>query len=127
MSPHTSISPSKAADRLAIRELVEAYAHCAGAYRDVETALVSYANIKVRRNELAAESAADAQATEITKLLYERGVETFLPVLDSERSLCAADDALAQSERDSALAPISLYKSLGGGWPSASADISIGR
>jgi multidrug efflux system outer membrane protein len=97
------------------------------AFRDVETALVSYANIKVRRNELAAESAADAQATDIAKLLYERGVESFLPVLDAERSLYAADDALAQSERDSALALVALYKSLGGGWPSASAELPIGK
>jgi ketosteroid isomerase-like protein len=29
MSVHASISPAEAADRLAIRELVEAYAHCA--------------------------------------------------------------------------------------------------
>jgi ketosteroid isomerase-like protein len=29
MSQHVSISPAEAADRLAIRELVEAYAHCA--------------------------------------------------------------------------------------------------
>ena len=29
MSKHVSISPQEAADRLAIRELVEAYAHCA--------------------------------------------------------------------------------------------------
>jgi hypothetical protein len=29
MSEHVSVSPNEAADRLAIRELVEAYAHCA--------------------------------------------------------------------------------------------------
>jgi ketosteroid isomerase-like protein len=29
MSQHVAISPEKAADRLAIRELIEAYAHCA--------------------------------------------------------------------------------------------------
>jgi hypothetical protein len=29
MSKHVSISPAEAADRLAVRELVEAYAHCA--------------------------------------------------------------------------------------------------
>jgi len=29
MSKHVSISPNEVADRLAIRELVEAYAHCA--------------------------------------------------------------------------------------------------
>ena len=97
------------------------------AFRDVETALVAYANTKVRRNELAAESDADTQATDIATLLYKRGVESFLPVLDAERSLYAADDALAQSERDSALALIALYKALGGGWLSASAEISRGE
>ena len=29
MSKHVTVSPSEAADRLAIRELIEAYAHCA--------------------------------------------------------------------------------------------------
>jgi hypothetical protein len=29
MSQHVTLSPNEAADRLAIRELVEAYAHCA--------------------------------------------------------------------------------------------------
>ena len=90
------------------------------AFRDVETALISYANVKIRRNNLAAESAADAQATEIARLLYEKGLESFLPILDAERALYAADDQLAQSERDSALALIALYKSLGGGWQTAS-------
>ena len=36
MSNHATISPSEAADRLAIRELVEAYAHCADR-RDAKT------------------------------------------------------------------------------------------
>jgi multidrug efflux system outer membrane protein len=94
------------------------------AFRDVETALVAYADAQSRREKLAAESAADADATEIAKLLYGRGVESFLPILDAERSLYAADDELAQSERDSALALIALYKSLGGGWPAASAEIN---
>src|SRR4029077_4089413 len=35
MSKHLSITPEEAADRLAIRELVEAYAHCADR-RDAE-------------------------------------------------------------------------------------------
>jgi hypothetical protein len=35
MSQHLTVSPNEAADRLAIRELVEAYAHCADS-RDVK-------------------------------------------------------------------------------------------
>jgi outer membrane protein, multidrug efflux system len=93
------------------------------AFRDVETALVAYANTQLRSDKLAAESAADGEATRIAMLLYERGVESFLPVLDAERSLYAADDELAQSERDSTLALIALYKSLGGGWRTASSEI----
>src|ERR1700761_3126201 len=54
MSEHISISPQEAADRLAIRELVEAYAHCADR-RDahgqmslftVDTHFVVYMNAK---------------------------------------------------------------------------------
>ena len=54
MSRHTAISPTEAADRLSIRELVEAYAHCADR-RDAkgqmalftkETHFVVYMNVK---------------------------------------------------------------------------------
>jgi outer membrane protein, multidrug efflux system len=94
------------------------------AFRDVETALVAYANTQSRRDKFAAESAADAEATRIARLLYERGLDSFLPILDAERALYAADDGLAQSERDATLALIALYKSLGGGWQTASSEIT---
>ena len=54
MSKHLTVSPNEAADRLAIRELVEAYAHCADR-RDangqislftVDTHFVVYMNAK---------------------------------------------------------------------------------
>jgi carbon starvation protein CstA len=54
MSEHTSISTTEAADRLAIRELIEAYAHCADrreaqnqmALFTVDTHYVVYMNAK---------------------------------------------------------------------------------
>ena len=85
------------------------------AFRDVETALVSLANAKVRRDKLADEFA----AVDIAQLLYERGVETFLPVQDAERSLYAAHNVNATLP-----SLISLYKSLGGGWQTASMELS---
>jgi hypothetical protein len=42
MSKHVTISPGEAADRLAIRELVEAYAHCADR-RDAEGQMALFA------------------------------------------------------------------------------------
>jgi len=47
---------------------------------------------------------------------YTSGVETFLSVLDAQRSVYAADDALAQSQQNLAVSLIAVYKSLGGGW-----------
>jgi len=41
MSKHVTISPEEAADRLAIRELVEAYAHCADR-RDAESQMALF-------------------------------------------------------------------------------------
>src|SRR5277367_2228175 len=41
MTKHVAISPSEAADRLAIRELVEAYAHCADR-RDAKSQLALF-------------------------------------------------------------------------------------
>ncbi|MFM0129151.1 efflux transporter outer membrane subunit [Paraburkholderia sediminicola] len=87
-----------------------------GALRDAETALVSYAQSQVRHERLAAEVTADREAVTIATRLYRQGLNDFLSVLDAERSLYAADDKLAQSERDTALELVALYKALGGGW-----------
>ncbi len=87
-----------------------------GALRDVETALVAYGRAQVRRRELADEAAADRKSVDLAKDLYRQGVEDFLPVLDAERSLSAVDDHLAESDRDTAVALVALYKALGGGW-----------
>ena len=54
MSQHVAISPAEAADRLAIRELIEAYAHCADrrdakgqmALFSADTRFVVYMNVK---------------------------------------------------------------------------------
>jgi len=86
------------------------------ALRDVETALVSYAKAKVRHDKLVSVSEASKEVVNNANLLYKQGVEDFLPVLDAERTLYESDDKLAQSERDTALALVALYKSLGGGW-----------
>lgn len=97
------------------------------ALRDVETALVSYGQSRVRRDQLSAETASDREAVTVATRLYRQGLVDFLPVLDAERSLYAADDKLAQTDRDTALALVALYKSLGGGWsaPSEAADSRV--
>ncbi|QBQ98858.1 efflux transporter outer membrane subunit [Paraburkholderia pallida] len=94
------------------------------ALRDVETALVSYGQSKIRRERLAAEVAADRDAVGIAQRLYRQGLDDFLPVLDAERSLYVAEDKLAQTDRDTDIALVALYKALGGGWHDDSAPLA---
>jgi outer membrane protein TolC len=47
---------------------------------------------------------------------YNQGLSDFLNVLDTERSLLSAQDALAVSNLSVSTDLVALYKSLGGGW-----------
>jgi NodT family efflux transporter outer membrane factor (OMF) lipoprotein len=86
------------------------------ALEDVENALTAYAEEQIRRQSLFQSVQADRQALELSKQLYQSGLTDFLRVLDSERSLDAAQDALAQSDQAISLDLVQLYKALGGGW-----------
>jgi outer membrane protein, multidrug efflux system len=86
------------------------------ALKEVETALATYAQARARHDSLAAEAAADQKTLELSRQLYNKGVQDFFAVLEAERSLNSAQFELAASDRDTAVALISLYKSLGGGW-----------
>jgi outer membrane protein TolC len=59
---------------------------------------------------------ADEQALKLSTQLYNNGLTDFLRVLDSERSLYEAQDALVQSDQTVSLNLVQLYKALGGGW-----------
>jgi multidrug efflux system outer membrane protein len=95
------------------------------ALRDVETALVSYARSEVRHEKLTGEVATDRQAVTLATRLYRQGVENFLSVLDTERSLSAADHKFAQCDRDADLARVALYKALGGGWQVEDSSVHV--
>jgi outer membrane protein TolC len=60
---------------------------------------------------------ADQQTLEFSNQLYQSGLVDFLRVLDSERALYAAQDALVQSDQAISLNLVQLYKALGG-WSS---------
>ncbi len=86
------------------------------ALEDAENALIAYAKEQVRRESLARSAQADQQALDLSNQLYKSGLADFLHVLDSERSLYAAQDALVQSAQTISLDLVQLYKALGGGW-----------
>ena len=86
------------------------------ALRDVEDALIAFQKEQTRTRSLQAAVDANQQSLRIAQDLYRQGLQDFLAVLDAQRSLFAADDALAQSKGLQATSLIALYKSLGGGW-----------
>jgi NodT family efflux transporter outer membrane factor (OMF) lipoprotein len=86
------------------------------AMEDAENALTAYAKEQIRHQSLTRAATANRQALEIANQLYQNGLADFLRVLDSQRSLYQAEDALIQSEAAVSLNLVSLYKALGGGW-----------
>ena len=86
------------------------------AFEDVENGLVLYAKEQVRRRSLQDAVVSSQKSLDTANKLYANGLTDFLRVLDAERSLYQAQDALVQSDRTISADLISLYKSLGGGW-----------
>ena len=86
------------------------------AFEEVEDNLVLYAKEQVRRRSLQDAVNASQKSLDTANKLYASGLTDFIHVLDAERSLYQAQDALAQSDRTVSANLIGLYKSLGGGW-----------
>ena len=94
------------------------------ALEDAENALTAYAREQTRRESLSQSVQANKQALELSTQLYNNGLTDFLHVLDSERSLYAAQDALVQSDQTVSLNLVQLYKALGGGWQNETNSVS---
>jgi len=95
------------------------------ALEDVENALTAYAREQTRRQSLSQSVQASGQSLELSTQLYKSGLVDFLHVLDAERSLYEAQDALVQSDQAITLDLVQLYKALGGGWQTAGGTTSL--
>ncbi|HEX4051572.1 MAG TPA: efflux transporter outer membrane subunit [Steroidobacteraceae bacterium] len=94
------------------------------ALEDAENALVAYAKEQIRRGSLAQSVQSSETAFRLSSELYQSGLVDFLNVLDAERTLYAAQDALVGSTESVSLDLVQLYKALGGGWQLDSATKS---
>jgi outer membrane protein, multidrug efflux system len=83
---------------------------------EVENALANYRNEQTRRKALARSVESSRASYKQTKELYSKGLTTFLDVLDTERSVSEAQNALVESDALLSRNVVALYKSLGGGW-----------
>lgn len=86
------------------------------ALEDVENAVVSLGQERVRQSRLASSAGHYREAAALARTLYQSGSTSFLELLEAERSLYSAEDALIQSRLAITLDYIALNKALGGGW-----------
>jgi len=101
-------------------ELAELYRGAViSAFRDVEDALA--AQHFLRAIEAAQEEAVvQARAAyDLAETQYRGGAVDFLSVLDAQRTLFQAEDALLRTRFDRLDAAVALYRALGGGWEAA--------
>lgn len=85
-------------------------------FEETENALTNYADEQSRRDHLEATVRASQDALNLATDQYRAGLTDFLTVLDSERTLFASQDLLAQSQTALVVDLVALYKALGGGW-----------
>ena len=86
------------------------------AFRDVADALAGRAFFG---DQLAAQAKvveAESVRYRLAKLRYDNGVSSYLDLLDAQRSLFAAQQALVQARLARLQNQVALYRSLGGGW-----------
>lgn len=86
------------------------------ALQETETALTNYANELDRRAALTEARDQAAEAARLARLRFDAGADSFLSVLDAERTEALAEATLAQSEALVTTYQIALFKALAGGW-----------
>jgi outer membrane protein, multidrug efflux system len=86
------------------------------ALEETDASLTGYTKALVKQTHLTASAQASLDAASLARVRFENGATDFLTVLDAERSALQAEDALAQSETQTATALLAMYKALGGGF-----------
>ena len=98
-------------------ELLETYrAAIINGFADVEKALNSIRGLDAQRQWQSEELNQAQTAFDIAQSRYQAGAEDLLTVLETQRTLYAAQDQSVQLRLARMQASIALYKALGGGW-----------
>ena len=99
------------------QEYIDTYQQTiAGALRDVSNALIGYSKTREYREQETAQVEASAEAVRLAEILFKGGSTSYLQVLTSDATLYAAQLTLAAAQQQEALALVTLYNVLGGGW-----------
>jgi multidrug efflux system outer membrane protein len=86
------------------------------AFREVSTALVAYGKLAAVEREQARAVDAYREAVSLAHTRYLTGLSDYLEVLQAQRQLFPAENALALTRFERLATLVQLYRALGGGW-----------
>ena len=86
------------------------------AFREVADALASRTTLAEQLRASQAQANAESIRLRLSDLRYQNGVSSYLDLLDAQRSLFAARQAVVQIRLAQLQSQIGLYRALGGGW-----------
>jgi len=99
------------------REMIVGYRKAVqNGFREVSDSLIDHQkNLEQRKQqELFVDALRDADR--LSQARYKGGLDSYLQVLDAQRSLFQGELALARLQRDELASVVELYRALGGGW-----------
>jgi multidrug efflux system outer membrane protein len=86
------------------------------AFREVADALAGRATLGEQLRAQAAQAEAESVRVRLSDLRYRNGAASYLDLLDAQRSLFAAQQAVVQVRAARVQNLVALYRALGGGW-----------
>ena len=86
------------------------------AFREVADALATRSTLADQLQSQQAQANAEAVRFKLSDLRYQNGISSYLDLLDAQRSLFTAQQAVVQTRLAQLQSQVTLYKTLGGGW-----------
>lgn len=86
------------------------------AFREVADALATRSTLVDQLQSQQAQANAEAVRFKLSDLRYKNGIASYLDLLDAQRSLFTAQQAVVQTRLAQLQSQVTLYKTLGGGW-----------
>jgi multidrug efflux system outer membrane protein len=95
------------------------------AFREVDDALVDIHTLKRELKAREEHFRAAKNAERLAMERYDKGVTSYLEVIETQRSAFDAELALSQTRQQLFSAYVNLYKALGGGWISQAEEVNV--
>ncbi len=95
------------------------------AFREVADALAGRATLGEQLRASQAQASAEGVRYRLSNLRYQSGIASQLDLLDAQRSLFTAQQAVVQTRLAQLQSQVTLYKVLGGGWKEPGAAVPL--